>query len=90
MAKGVKHYKRDGTEYSGGTHKMPDGSVHSGKTHGKTSVPLFHFDDLSKTAKEKAMPGYGMKMNKAKPKTKPKAKAKPKKKPMRPGGQRGY
>jgi hypothetical protein len=61
MAKGVKHYKRDGTEYSGGTHKMPDGSVHSGKTHGKTSVPLFHFDDLSKTAKEKAMPGYGMK-----------------------------
>ena len=36
------------------------------------------------------MPGYGMKMNKAKPKAKPKAKAKPKKKPMRPGGQRGY
>ena len=58
MAKGVKHYKRDGTEYSGGTHKMPNGSVHSGKTHGKTSVPLFHFEDLSKTAKEKAMPGY--------------------------------
>ena len=54
MAKGVKHYKRDGTEYTGGSHKMPDGSLHSGKTHGKTSVPLFHFDDLSKTAKEKA------------------------------------
>ena len=61
MAKGVKHYKRDGTEYTGGTHKMPDGSLHSGKTHGKTSVKLFHFEDLSKTAKEKAMPGYGMK-----------------------------
>ena len=71
MAKGVKHYKRDGTEYSGGSHKMPDGSLHSGKTHGKTSVPLFHFEDLSKTAKEKAMPGYGMKMNKTKPKAKP-------------------
>ena len=68
MAKGVKHYKRDGTEYSGGSHKMPDGSLHSGKTHGKTSVPLFHFEDLSKTAKEKAMPGY--KMNTTKPKKK--------------------
>ena len=68
MAKGVKHYKRDGTEYKGGTHKMPDGSVHSGKTHGKTSVKLFHFDDLSKTAKEKAMPGYGMKTTKPKKK----------------------
>jgi hypothetical protein len=60
--------------------KMPDGSVHSGKTHGKTSVKLFHFDDLSKTAKEKAMPGYKIRMNKTKPKAKPKAKAKPKKK----------
>jgi len=75
MAKGVKHYKRDGTEYTGGTHKMPDGSLHSGKTHGKTSVKLFHFEDLSKTAKEKAMPGYGMKMNKTKPKAKPKGKS---------------
>jgi len=86
MAKGVKHYKRDGTEYTGGTHKMPDGSLHSGKTHGKTSVKLFHFDELSKTAKEKAMPGY--KMNKSKPKTKPKAKpaSKPRKKPT----MRGY
>ena len=70
MAKGVKHYKRDGTEYSGGTHKMPDGSVHSGKTHGKTSVPLFHFEDLSKTAKEKAMPGYKMNTSTTKPKKK--------------------
>lgn len=90
MAKDSKHYKRDGTEHTGGTHKMPDGSVHSGKTHGKTSVKLFHFDDLPKTAKEKAMPGYKMGMNKTKPKAKPKAKAKPKKKPARPGGQRGY
>ena len=68
MAKGVKHYKRDGTEYKGGTHKMPDGSLHSGKTHGKTSVKLFHFDDLSQRAKEKAMPGYGKKSMKPKKK----------------------
>ena len=69
MAKNVKHYKRDGTEFTGATHKMPDGSLHSGKTHGKTSVKLFHFEDLSKTAKEKAMPSYKMK---------PKAKSLPK------------
>jgi|TARA_R100001463_G_scaffold116115_1_gene171389 hypothetical protein len=54
MAKGMKHYKRDGTLYTGGTHKMPNGSLHSGKTHGKTSVKLFHYKDLSKKAKEKA------------------------------------
>ena len=49
--KGVKHYKRDGTEFKGNTHKMPNGQLHSGKTHGKTSVRLFHFKDLSKKAK---------------------------------------
>ena len=59
--KGVKHYKKDGTEHKGGTHKMPDGSLHTGKTHSKTSVKLFHFKDLSAAAKKKA-----------KPKTKPK------------------
>jgi hypothetical protein len=93
MAKGVKHYKRDGTEFTGATHKMPDGTLHSGKTHGKTSVKLFHFEDLSKTAKEKAMPG--MMKPKAKAKSLPKrgqrtVTNKKKKKPMRPGGQRGY
>jgi len=51
--KGVKHYKKDGTEHKGGTHKMPDGSLHTGKGHGKTSVKLFHYKDLSKTAKAK-------------------------------------
>lgn len=97
MAKGVKHYKRNGTEFTGGTHKMPDGSVHSGKTHGKTSVPLFHFEELSKTAKEKAMPGYGMKSMKPKKKSPALPKRgqrtitnKKSKKPTRPGGQRGY
>ena len=85
MAKGVKHYKRDGTEYTGGTHKMPDGSLHSGKTHTKSSVPVFHMKDLSKTAKEKAMKMYGSK-SKPKAKAKKKAVAKPKRKPMK----RGY
>ena len=54
MAKGVPHYFRDGTEHKGGSHKMPNGDLHSGKTHGKTSVKLFHFKDLSKKAKLKA------------------------------------
>ena len=64
MAKGVKHFKKDGTLHTGGTHKMPNGELHSGKTHGKTSVKLYHFDELSAKAKEKAMP------NKPKPKQK--------------------
>ena len=51
--KGVKHYKKDGTEYKGSTHKMPDGSLHTGKTHSKTSVKLFHYKDLNKKAKAK-------------------------------------
>lgn len=81
MAKGVPHYKKDGTLHKGESHKMPDGSLHSGKTHSKSSVPLFHMEDLPKTAKEKAMKMYG------KPAAKPKkkAKAKPKKKPMKKG-----
>lgn len=54
MAKGVKHYFRDGTEHQGGTHKMPDGSLHSGARHTKNSKPVFHFGDLSKTAKARS------------------------------------
>ena len=53
MAKGVKHYKKDGTEFKGNSHKMPNGELHTNKTHTKTSVKLFHFKDLSKTAKQK-------------------------------------
>ena len=49
--KGVKHYKKDRTEYKGSTHKMPDGSLHTGKTHSKASVKLFHYKDLNKKAK---------------------------------------
>ena len=54
MGKGVKHYKRDGTEFKGNMHKMPNGQVHANKTHSKTSVRLYHFKDLSKTAQKKA------------------------------------
>jgi len=52
VMKGVKHYKKNGTLFTGNSHKMSDGSLHSGKTHGKTSVQLFHFKDLSTTAKK--------------------------------------
>ena len=58
MAKGVKHYFRDGTKhtriFNGGMHKMPNGDVLSGKTHTKSSRKLYHLKDLSKTAKVKA------------------------------------
>mgnify|MGYP003115173336 FL=1 len=54
MAKGVKHYLRDGTSWNKSYHKMSNGKLHTGKTHSKTSKPLFHFGDLSGTAKKKA------------------------------------
>ena len=54
MAKGVKHYKKDGSEHKGGTHKMPNGEIHSGARHTEKSVKLLHFGDLSKRAKAKA------------------------------------
>ena len=54
--KGVKHYKRDGTEHKGTSHKMPNGTLHSNKTHTKRSVKLFHFKELSKKAQIKARP----------------------------------
>lgn len=52
--KGVKHYLKNGTEWKGSTHKMDNGKLHTGKKHTKTSKPLVHFKDLSKTAKLKA------------------------------------
>ena len=51
---GVDHFKKNGTLFTGNTHKMPDGSLHSGKTHTKSSVKLFHLKDLSATARKKA------------------------------------
>jgi hypothetical protein len=52
--KGVNHYKKDGTLYKGNTHKMPNGSLHTNKSHTKTSVKLFHLNELGKKAKLKA------------------------------------
>lgn len=54
MAKRVAHYFRDGKKHTGGMHKMPNGELHSGKTHGKNSKRLYHFGQLSATAKKKA------------------------------------
>jgi len=54
MAKSVAHYLRDGTRHKGGMHKMPNGEVHSGVRHTKGSKKLFHFSELSATAKKKA------------------------------------
>tara|TARA_Y100001938_G_scaffold119289_1_gene165176 strand:- start:32 stop:205 length:174 start_codon:yes stop_codon:yes gene_type:complete len=54
MAKGVKHYLRSGVEHKGAFHKMKNGKLHTGKTHTSTSKPLFHFKDLSQTAKRRA------------------------------------
>ena len=54
MAKGAKHYLRDGTTWGKTYHKMPNGKLHTGKTHSKTSKPLFHFGGLSGSAKKKA------------------------------------
>jgi len=55
MAKGVKHYLRNGTEHKGGMHKMADGSLHTGLRHTANSKRLFHLNELSKTAQKKAM-----------------------------------
>jgi hypothetical protein len=54
MGKGMSHFSKDGTPYYGEVHKMSDGSIHTGKTHTKTSKKVVHFEDLSKTAKNKA------------------------------------
>lgn len=52
--KGVKHYKRDGTEWKGNSHKMSNGTLHTGKAHTKNSKRLYHLGGLSKTARKKA------------------------------------
>lgn len=57
--KGVKHYKKDGTEHKGGMHKMNDGTLHSGKTHTASSTRLFHYGELSNKAQIKAKTHWG-------------------------------
>lgn len=53
--KGVPHYTKTGTLFTGATHKMKDGTLHSGKTHTKSSKKLFHMKDLPKAALNKLM-----------------------------------
>jgi len=54
MAKGVKHYFKNGKEHKGATHKNASGKVMSGKTHTKSSKFLVHKKDLSDRAKKVA------------------------------------
>ena len=55
MGKNMKHYKRDGTLFTGNTHKMPNGETHTGKSHNKGSQKLFHFKDLPASVKRKIL-----------------------------------
>ena len=53
MGMGVKHYFRDGKEHKGQMHKT-GGRLFSGKTGSKSSKRLYHYGDLSKSAKVNA------------------------------------
>ena len=54
MAKGVKHYFKDGKEYKGAMHKDASGKLMTGKMHKTNSKYIYHFGQLSKKAKEMA------------------------------------
>jgi len=54
MAKGVKHYFKNGKEHKGATHKDAKGKVMSGKTHTASSKFLVHKSGLSASAKKVA------------------------------------
>tara|TARA_R110001599_G_scaffold165916_1_gene355337 strand:+ start:951 stop:1160 length:210 start_codon:yes stop_codon:yes gene_type:complete len=66
MAKGMLHFTKDGKFYKREVHKMPDGSIHSGKTHNKSSKKVYHFKELSTTAKNKAGKAMSIAMAKKK------------------------
>ena len=48
MAKGVKHYFKNGKEYKGATHKDTKGKLMSGKIHTASSKHLFHKEELKR------------------------------------------
>ena len=53
--KGVPHFKKDGSIYKGKhTHKTPNGKLMSGKNHTKSSVNLYHINELGKKAQQNA------------------------------------
>jgi hypothetical protein len=64
--KGVKHYTKNGNEWTGPTHKMGDGTVHTGATHNKNSKIVVHKKDLKKKMSGGQVQGcgcpYGMSM----------------------------
>jgi hypothetical protein len=43
---GVKHYTKDGKEWTGPTYKMPNGTLMTGDPHNDDSEKLFHKEDL--------------------------------------------
>jgi len=43
---GVKHYTKDGKEWTGATHKMPNGRLMTQNPHSEDSEELFHKDEL--------------------------------------------
>jgi len=47
IMKGVKHYTKNGEEWSGESHKMDDGKLHTGKAHDENSKALVHEKDLT-------------------------------------------
>jgi len=51
--KNMKHYKKDGTLFTGNSHKMKDGTLHTNKKHSSTSVPLYHINELSKAVQKR-------------------------------------
>jgi hypothetical protein len=59
MGMNSKHYLKDGTVWTGSYHKMPNGKLHTNKNHTKTSKPVFHYGDLDKPAKKRAMSQRG-------------------------------
>ena len=44
---GVKHYTKDGKEWTGPTHKMPNGPLMTQNPHSEDSEELFHKEDLN-------------------------------------------
>tara|TARA_R100000329_G_scaffold151132_1_gene146043 strand:+ start:6463 stop:6645 length:183 start_codon:yes stop_codon:yes gene_type:complete len=57
--KGVPHFKKDGTIYKGATHKSGK-QLMSGKKHTKSSVNLFHINQLPKKSLNKAYKQAGL------------------------------
>tara|TARA_R100001463_G_scaffold6085_6_gene20112 strand:+ start:1121 stop:1303 length:183 start_codon:yes stop_codon:yes gene_type:complete len=50
MAKGTRHYLKDGKLHKGKMHKMNNGHLHTGSSHTSSSKRLFHYGQLSKKA----------------------------------------